>query len=141
MANRSAPASAVVPVLTYPDVRAAVTWLAAAFGLVERVRIGADHRAQLRCGDGDVIVADTGSDRRPPRPGEVVQSVMVRVDDVDAHCLRARQNGARVLMEPTDFPYGERQYTAEDPAGHRWTFTETIADVDPQDWGGELVEA
>ena len=30
-------------------------------------------------------------------------------------------------MEPTDFEYGERQYNAEDPAGHQWTFSETLA--------------
>jgi uncharacterized glyoxalase superfamily protein PhnB len=41
-------------------------------------------------------------------------------------------------MEPTDFEYGERQYTAADPAGHQWTFSETLADVDPASWGGEL---
>ena len=39
-------------------------------------------------------------------------------------------------MEPTDFPYGERQYTAEDPSGHRWTFSQTLADVAPEEWGG-----
>jgi uncharacterized glyoxalase superfamily protein PhnB len=63
----------------------------------------------------------------------------VRVDDATAHCERARLHGARIVMEPTDFEYGERQYTAEDFAGHRWTFSETLADVDPADWGGELV--
>jgi hypothetical protein len=40
-------------------------------------------------------------------------------------------------MEPTDFEYGERQYTAEDPFGHRWTFSQTLRDVAPEDWGGE----
>lgn len=35
--------------------------------------------------------------------------------------------------------YGERQYTAEDPGGHVWTFTELVADVHPRDWGGELI--
>lgn len=134
------PASPVVPVLTYPDVPAAVAWLSAAFGLVERLRIGDGHRAQLRCGDGDVVATSAESDRRPPRPGEAVHSLMVRVDDVDAHCARARQNGAQVLMEPTDFPYGERQYTAEDLAGHQWTFTQTTADVAPEDWGGLLLD-
>jgi hypothetical protein len=39
-------------------------------------------------------------------------------------------------MEPTDFEYGERQYTAEDLAGHQWTFSETLADVAPEEWGG-----
>jgi uncharacterized glyoxalase superfamily protein PhnB len=36
--------------------------------------------------------------------------------------------------------YGERQYVAEDPAGHRWTFSETLDDVAPAEWGGTLVE-
>src|SRR3954452_15286153 len=137
-ANRSIPAPTVIPVLTYPDVREAVAWLAAAFGFVERVRIGENHRAQLRVGEaGAVIAADDGGSRRPPRPGEVTQSVLVRVEDARAHCERARVNGARIVMEPTDFEYGERQYHAEDFAGHQWTFSETIADVAPEEWGGE----
>lgn len=139
--NRSIPAATVVPVLTYPDVRAAVAWLAAAFGFAERVRIGEDHRAQLRFGDGAVIVADTGGERRAPAADGVTHSVLVRVEDARAHCERARAHGARILMEPTDFEYGERQYHAEDLAGHRWTFSETLADVRPEDWGGTSVEA
>lgn len=63
---------------------------------------------------------------------------MVRVVDVDAHYTRAKGFGASVVSEPTSFPYGERQYTVDDPAGHRWTFSETLADVDPGDWGGEV---
>jgi uncharacterized glyoxalase superfamily protein PhnB len=69
----------------------------------------------------------------------VTHSVIVRVEDVHAHCERARAHGARILMEPVDFEYGERQYTAEDPAGHQWTFSETLADVAPEEWGGVLV--
>jgi uncharacterized glyoxalase superfamily protein PhnB len=139
--NRSIPTATVIPVLIYPDVREAVVWLAAAFGFVERVRIGENHRAQLQYGDGAVIVGDVRGDRRPPRPGEVAHSVTVRVDDARVHCERARENGARILMEPTDFEYGERQYNAEDFAGHRWTFSETLADVAPEEWGGESVSS
>ena len=138
--NRSIPAPTVVPVLIYPDVREAVAWLSTAFGFVERVRIGENHRAQLRAGDGAVIVADVRHDRHPPRAGEVTHYVMVRVDDARTHCERARANGARILMEPTDFEYGERQYSAEDHAGHQWTFSETLADVAPEEWGGETVD-
>ena len=137
--NRSIPSAVVIPVLIYPDVREAVAWLSAAFGFVERVRIGEDHRSQLSFGDGAVIIGDVRHDRRPPRPGEVTHSVMVRVDDVDAHCARARAHGAHVLMEPTDFEYGERQYAAEDLAGHHWTFSQTLDDVAPDAWGGMLV--
>jgi uncharacterized glyoxalase superfamily protein PhnB len=105
--NRSIPSATVIPVLVYPDVREAVAWLEAAFGFVERVQIG-----------------------------EETHRVMVRVDDATAHCEHARAHGARILMEPTDFEYGERQYEAEDPFGHRWTFSETLRDVAPEEWGG-----
>ena len=137
--NRSIPSATVVPVLIYPDVRAAVAWLEEAFGFVERVRIGEDHRAQLAFGDGAVIVADVRGDRRPPAKARRRTPCCVRVEDANAHCERARSRGARILMEPTDFEYGERQYAAEDLAGHRWTFAETLDDVAPEDWGGILV--
>ena len=139
--NHSIPAATVVPVLIYPDVREAVAWLSGAFGFAERVRIGDSHRSQLRFGGGAVIVGDVRGDRRPPRPGEATHSVMVRVDDARAHCERAREHGARILMEPTDFEYGERQYSVEDLAGHQWTFSETLADVAPEEWGGESVSS
>ena len=138
--NRSIPSSTVVPVLIYPDVREAVAWLAAAFGFVERLRIGENHRSQLQAGEGAVIAADVRHDKVPPRRGEVSHSVLVRIDDARAHCERARAHGARILMEPTDFEYGERQYLAEDFAGHQWTFSETLEDVDPARWGGELTD-
>ena len=56
--NRSVPEATVIPVLIYPDVREAVAWLCQAFEFVERVRIGDNHRSQLRFGDGALIVAD-----------------------------------------------------------------------------------
>jgi len=139
--NRSIPSSVVIPVLIYPDVREAVGWLSAAFGFAERVQIGEDHRSQLSVGGGAgaVIVGDVRKERRPPRPGEVTHSVTVRVEDANAHCEHAKAHGAKIVMEPTDFEYGERQYTAEDLAGHQWTFSETLEDVHPETWGGILV--
>ena len=137
--NRSVPAATVIPVLIYPDVREAVAWLTAAFGFVERLRIGENHRSQLRVGDGAVIVAEPGGYHRPPSCEAVAQYVMVRVPDARSHCERARAHGAVILAEPADYMYGERQYGAEDFAGHRWTFTETLADTDPQTWGGHYL--
>jgi uncharacterized glyoxalase superfamily protein PhnB len=134
--NRSIPQATVIPVLTYPDVREAVDWLCAAFGFVERIFIGENHRAQLSFGEGALIVGDEHGDRRAPRAGEVGQSVLARVEDAEAHCERARANGARIVQEPTDHPYGERQYSAEDPWRHLWTFSQTLADVAPEQWGG-----
>ena len=122
--------ASVIPVLGYEDIGEAVEWLCRAFGFRERLRI-ADHRAQLVHGDGALVVTDHGAARG---------YVMVRVEDADAHHERAAANGASIVSQPTDYPYGERQYTAEDPAGHRWTFSQSIADVDPADWGGTAVD-
>jgi uncharacterized glyoxalase superfamily protein PhnB len=138
-ANRSIPSATVIPVLIYPDVRAAVEWLSAAFGFVERVQIGDDHRSQMSVGeDGAVIIGDVRRDRVPPQEGQVTHQIKVRVEDVDGHYARARENGAEILMEPTDYEYGEREYDAVDPWGHRWEFTETREDVHPEAWGGIL---
>jgi uncharacterized glyoxalase superfamily protein PhnB len=125
--NRSVPSAAVIPELPYRDVREAVDWLTRAFGFRERLQIG-DHRAQLVFEDGAVIVIQ--------RDDAAPANVLVRVPDAAAHHERAAAAGAKILSEPEDFPYGERQYNAQDPAGHVWTFSESIADVDPADWGG-----
>lgn len=138
--NRSVPPPTVVPILVYPDVRSAVTFLTTAFGFVERTRIGESHRAQLAVGgDGAVIVADVGGERRPPQLGGVTHLVRVRVPDVDEAFARAREHGAVVLETPVDREYGERDCTLEDLAGHRWQLAEVIADVAPEEFGCETV--
>ena len=136
--NRSAPSVPVIPVLTYPDVRAAVAWLTDVCGFRERVRIGEAHRSQMETpAGGAVIVADVHGDRRAPIAGHKCHSVMVRVPDVAAHCEHARAQGAEIIVEPREYQFGERQYEVEDLAGHRWTFTQTVADRAPAEWGGE----
>ncbi|MFC0504606.1 VOC family protein [Micromonospora costi] len=114
----------VYPVFRYPDPRAAIDWLGAAFGF----QIHAVHEAP----DGSVahaeLVLDTGmimigarADPRP-RPAEDDWAVYVALDDVDAHCDRARAAGAEIVREPFDTDYGSRDYAARDLAGNVWTF-------------------
>jgi uncharacterized glyoxalase superfamily protein PhnB len=137
--NRSVPPATVVPVLSYPDVRAAVAWLTAAFGFVERTRIGESHRAQMSIGaDGAVIIAERRGEK-PAQDDGVTHLIRVRVEDVSAQFERARAHGARVLEPPTDRQYGERDCTMEDVAGHRWQFAETVRDVAPEDYGCKTV--
>lgn len=134
--NRSIPNATIIPVLGYDEVHEAADWLCRAFGFRRRLIIG-DHRIQLVYGDGAMVASDAG-----PETGEHLprQSVMVRVEDADAHHARAMAAGARIVREPASWPYGERQYSAMDIGGHLWTFTQTVADADPASWGGELVE-
>ena len=140
LTNRSAPPATITPVLIYPDVRAAVRWLEDAFGFEERVRIGEAHRAQLRVGsDGAVVVADVRGEQAAPSKGVVTHQIKVRVPDVDAAFARARDAGARVVQDPKTYEYGERSCVLEDLAGHRWELTQSVRDVDPEEWGGTTV--
>ena len=137
--NRSAPRATVVPVLVYEDVAKAIEWLCGTFGFKERLRAGGPggsvSHAQLDIAEGAVMLGRQGGEFRTPRPDEVSQYVVVHVEDVEGHFEQARQCGARILKPPTDMPFGERQYTAEDPWGHRWTFSQSIADIALEAWG------
>jgi uncharacterized glyoxalase superfamily protein PhnB len=129
--NRSIPRCTVIPELAYPDIAKAIDWLCAVFGFTLRLRI-ANHRAQMNVGDGAVVLTELPEGQRV----DIGHSVMVRVERVHRHCDQATRHGARIIRPPADHPYGERQYTVEDFAGRRWTFSQSIADVDPVTWGG-----
>jgi uncharacterized glyoxalase superfamily protein PhnB len=139
--NRAAPDSAVIPVLYYPKVREVVEWLLSALPLTERLRIG-DHRCQLVHGNGALVIAQAGGHADADAStlqSPAAHSVMLRVTGIDSLFARAKSAGARVLAEPTDHMYGERQCSFLDPWGRPWTLSETIFDSDPADWGGELL--
>lgn len=135
MVNRSAPWGPIVPHVAYRDLAQAIEWLCHAFGFSERLRVtgpdGTVGHAQLRLGQGGVML-------RPARSGEGVGGAlpfMVRVADVDRHHAQALERGARIVQPPQTHPYGERQYSALDFAGYRWTFSQAVADVVPEAWG------
>ncbi len=130
--NRSMPPGVIIPEIPYVHIVEAADWLCRAFGFKKRLQIG-DHRIQLTFGDGSVV-AIQGNDPNPSC------SIMVHVANVNGLYEQAKSMGAETVNMPTDYPFGERQCTVKDPGGHRWTFSQTIADVDPSTWGGILFE-
>jgi uncharacterized glyoxalase superfamily protein PhnB len=142
--NRSAPSAPIVPMLVYDDAEAAIVFMVRAFGGVERLRMpGPDGRvshAQLELAGGEIIVGRVGGPFRAPAGASASHIIHVSVGAVDAHCQRARDAGAEILEPPHDMPFGERQYTARDPGGHWWTFSQHIADVDPAAWGARVAQ-
>jgi uncharacterized glyoxalase superfamily protein PhnB len=127
--------------LVYQDAAKAIDWLCRAFGFEVRLKVEGDDgkivHSELTLGGGVIMVGSEG--RRPlrnsPRSiGDVnTQSLMVYVDNVDAHCARARAAGAQILEEPSVHDYGkeywaDRTYEAQDLEGHRWWFTERVRD-------------
>src|SRR5215813_6943975 len=84
----------------YDDAAAAIDWLCRAFGFEVRLRIegegGRIEHSELVFGDGVVMVGNSGGSSTRPKPlpgrsprglgGANTQSIMVYVDDVEAHC-------------------------------------------------------
>lgn len=130
--------------LTCRDARAAIDWLCKAFGFEVRLKVeGEDGRiahSELTYGDGLIMVGEerSGAQRRfetdmlsPLTAGGNTQTLMVYVDDVEAHCAQARSHGARIVAEPSLHDYGEdhwadRSYGAVDPEGHVWWFSQRL---------------
>jgi PhnB protein len=131
------------PMLSYEDVAAAIDWLGAAFGFREEGPRYTDPdgrvtHAGLQLDGASVMLGWPGPDYRSPAHHAeeceqarrwlatpwVIDGVHVSVDDVDAHCERARAAGATILREPEDQPVG-RLYSAADLEGHRWMFMQS----------------
>ena len=129
----------------YEDPAAAIDWLSKAFGFKCRMKVegseGAIVHSELVLDGGVIMVAGTRSATRPeatyprsPRQlgGSNTQTMMVYIDDADAHCAQARAAGATIVYEPTTTDYGEgywadRSYQAKDPEGHNWWFAQRIS--------------
>ena len=143
MKNRSVPADVILPHLTYRNVADALAWLTKAFGFVEHYRFGEPggrvNGAQMHLGDAWIMLnsARAGS-ASPAQAGHQTQSLTVFVDDVDAHCERAKLTGAKIVEDLHETAYGERQYGVEDLEGHHWLFSRHARDVDPAEWGATV---
>ena len=131
--------------LFYDDAAKAIDWLCDAFGFEVRLKVegegGRIEHSELAFGEGLIMVAEAAAktEKFPYRrsPGQAgganTQNLMVYVDDVEAHCRRAREAGATITVEPATHDYGEdywsdRSYECRDLGGHHWWFTERLRD-------------
>src|SRR3712207_3061760 len=106
----------IYPALRYHHAAAAIAFLEQAFGF-ERVAVGPGDNgeivhAELRYGDGMIMLGTEGEDDRGygRHAGEGWNYVVV--DDPDAHYERARAAGAEIVKELEDLDYGSRDYSA-----------------------------
>lgn len=119
----------VIPVLTYRDISAAHEFLVHAFGFEGRgVHQDAEGRpvhGEIRAGQATIWLHRVSAEHQlnTPLAADVANTgLFVHVDNVDAHYERARAAGALIDSPPVDQPYGQREYGARDPEGHRWWF-------------------
>ena len=124
--------SSIISGLRYIDAVAAIDWLGRAFGFEKHLVVPDDSggitHSQLKLGNSMIMVGTHRDDefgrlmQLPDDAGGCTQTLYVIVQDVDAHCARARAEGAEILEEPEDQHYGGRIYTCKDPGGHVWSF-------------------
>ena len=133
----------IVPALSYDDAPAMIEFLCRAFGFVERFRLdmpdGSVGHCSLIIEGEEVTLASAypeGGLGGPGRLPHLHASVMVYVEDVDAHYAQAVAEGAKVLQEPEDQFFGDRTYRAEDPEGGHWWFHQELEQLT-----GEEVQA
>lgn len=119
----------VIPLLVYRDIQAAHDFLVEAFGFeAGGVDLGPDGQpvhGEVHCGGTEIWLHRVTSEHGMASPQTVDMTgsgIVVQVPDADAHFARARDAGAEISYEPTDQPYGQREYEARDPEGHRWWF-------------------
>jgi uncharacterized glyoxalase superfamily protein PhnB len=133
--------------LYYADAGKAIDFLCRAFGFEVRLKIEGDggriEHSELVFGEGVIMVASENRDKLPrcraPENADGVntQNMMVYVDDVEAHCKRAREAGATIVSEPKTTDYGEeywedRGYGCEDIGGHGWWFQQRLRSAPPK---------
>ncbi len=121
--------SNIYPTLSYDDAPAAIEWLCRAFGLTKRLVVpgpdGTVMHSELSLGPGVIMVSSSRPDKGRVSPRSlpaVHQALCVRIDDPDAHYVRAKAAGAAILQELRDEEYGSRGYMAKDPEGNHWYF-------------------
>lgn len=123
----------ITPVLVYQDIAAAHEFLVAAFGFepgaVDRDGDGNPVHGEVRAGGQAIWLHRAADEHRMASARSAASSngLVVHVADVDAHFRRAREHGAEIDYEPADMPYGQREYGARDPEGHRWWFAARLA--------------
>jgi PhnB protein len=130
----------ITPYLLYEDVDAALEFLARSFGFEEVLRYTGDegyvNHAEMRLGDGAIMLGDPGESYRNPRKlGHETVGIHVYVEDVDATYERAKAAGAEITEGPNDQEYGDRRFIAKDPEGHHWFFAQRVREVAPEEWG------
>lgn len=128
----------ITPYLYYQDTEAALEFLTRVFGFTEKVRMadekGVVSHAEVELEGGTVMFGTPGPDyKNPDELGGRTQNVYVYVDDVDAHYEHAKSAGGKIVREPEDQFYGDRNYGVHDPEGHEWIFATHVRDPSPEE--------
>jgi PhnB protein len=123
----------VTPYFTLKDANKAMDFYKYVFGAQEHFRMDAPDgtigHASLTIGDSQIMMTEYRPEWEKMGQGLTQSSTYVYVDDPDAAFRRAKERGAKVIMEPADQFYGDRTACFTDPFGQIWTVALHVEDV------------
>lgn len=123
----------IIPYFSYVDAKAAMDFLARAFGFEPVIAQDAEDgrllHGEMRYGTGMILLGTVDSAVPRQSPG-----IYVVVEDVDAHHARAVEAGAQVVYPPEDTEWGTRRYRCRDIEGHEWSFGTYQPQTEPPAW-------
>ena len=124
----------IIPVLVYEDIEAGHDYLVEVFGFASgglaRLEDGTVIHGEVTLGDRRIWLHAVSHAFALDSPKHLPMGhggLSVHVGDVEAHYAQSRAAGARLDSEPTDQPYGLREYGARDPEGHRFWFASPLS--------------
>lgn len=112
---------AIMPAITATDLQASVAWYRDVLGFTvaeEHRRDGKLMGVQLRAGAVQVLLAqDDFAKGRDRQKGVGLRLFCTTAQDVDQLAAGIKERGGKLAKEPTDQPWGTRDFAVVDPDG------------------------
>jgi uncharacterized glyoxalase superfamily protein PhnB len=126
-------AKSIHPTMKYKDAHSAIEWLCDTWGFEKHLVVdGPDDtvvHSQLKLGEVMVMIGSLNEGEYGKlivQPSDIngreTQAPYIVVDDPDWFYTKAKDKGAKILIDIKDEDYGGRGFTCADPQGHVWNF-------------------
>ncbi|MFP2923860.1 VOC family protein [Pyxidicoccus sp. 3LG] len=130
----------LTPYLSFRDAAKAIEFYKAALGAVELYRMpmpgGKVAHAELQIGDSRIMVADEmpeWGNKSATTMGGTPVGIMLYTENVDALAERFVKAGGKLVSPLKNEFYGDRSGKFEDPEGYKWTLSQHVEEVSPEE--------
>jgi PhnB protein len=138
--NRNMPSHQLcefIPYLSITDATKALAFYTEVFGDLLKMPDGRVMHCEFRLGNARFYLSEElpehGGTPSPESLCGTSVAIHVYIDDCDAMIEMMKDNGATVLMEPTDMFWGERFGRVRDPFGHEWGIATQLREMSPDE--------
>lgn len=137
----------VTPSLSFADAIKAIAFYEAALGAKEVYRLpmpdGRIAHAEIQIGNSRIMVSQEmpeWDNKSAKTMGGSPIGLYIYTDNVDALAERFVAAGGKMLRPLTDQFYGDRSGQFEDPEGYKWTLSQHIEEVSPEEMTARMAK-